>query len=55
VTAGVWKPSQYRTIVQTFRAKNIGRKTFCLATGNVLGGTFKLAHRRRVLLAIVLS
>jgi hypothetical protein len=37
------------------RAKKIGRKTFCLATDNVFGGTFNLTHRRRVLLGIVLT
>jgi hypothetical protein len=30
------------------------RKTFCLMTSSVFGGIFKLAHRRRVLLGIVL-
>jgi hypothetical protein len=34
------------------RGKKVGRKTFCLATGNVFEGIFKPAHRRRVVLVL---
>jgi hypothetical protein len=36
-------------------SKEIGRKTFSVITVNAFGGISKLAHRKRVLLGIVLN
>jgi hypothetical protein len=46
---------QFRTIIESLRVKEAWSKALLVGAGNVFGGIFKLAHRRRVLLGIVLT